>query len=216
MTIEYKPDWTFKTSDVASSFDDHVREQLPWYDLATGMVTHVARHFIPDGGLVYDIGASTGNIGNAIDSILTRRSASLMALDNSREMVDLYAGPGTIVQHDIVDYPYREFDFAICFLVLGFLTVKQRRRLLKRLRKRCSPGGAILIVDKCGMPAGYAASVMRDLTIAGKLANGAKAVDIVAKQLSLVGVQRPIEPVELEDGTECFRFGEFAGWLILR
>ena len=51
-------EWTFENTDVASGFDRHVREQLPWYDLVTGAVAHIARHYIPKDGLVYDIGAS--------------------------------------------------------------------------------------------------------------------------------------------------------------
>ncbi|WP_321900045.1 hypothetical protein, partial [Paraburkholderia heleia] len=43
----------------------HVHEQLPWYDLATETVVHFARHYIPNGGRVYDIGCATGNVGRA-------------------------------------------------------------------------------------------------------------------------------------------------------
>ena len=58
-------EWTFKSSDVAEGFDNHVREQLPWYDLVTDGLRQLARHYIPQNGLVYDIGASTGNMGRA-------------------------------------------------------------------------------------------------------------------------------------------------------
>ena len=65
-----------KTSNVARGFDRHVREQLPWYDLATNAILHVARHYIPQDGLVYDFGASTGNIGRALAPILKERTSS--------------------------------------------------------------------------------------------------------------------------------------------
>lgn len=113
-------DWTFKTSGVANHFDRHVREQLPWYELTTGVIAHVARHYIPEGGLVYDIGASTGNV----------------------------------------------------------------------------------------------ATVLWRLALAGKVAAGADARDVIAKELSLSGVQRPLHPDELTGAVEIFRFGDFAGWII--
>ena len=72
--------WTFENKEVAENFNNHVREQLPWYDLATQAVIHLARHYIPNNGLVYDLGASTGNIGNAIKDILTTRNAEFIAL----------------------------------------------------------------------------------------------------------------------------------------
>ena len=58
--------WTFKSEGVAENFDEHVRESLPWYDLATKTLAHVVRHYITEGGIVYDIGCSTGNVGDAI------------------------------------------------------------------------------------------------------------------------------------------------------
>ena len=45
--MDIPTNWTFETSGVAQGFDRHVREQLPWYDLATNAILHVARHYIP-------------------------------------------------------------------------------------------------------------------------------------------------------------------------
>ena len=42
--MDIPTNWTFETSGVAKGFDRHVREQLPWYDLATNAILHVARH----------------------------------------------------------------------------------------------------------------------------------------------------------------------------
>ena len=46
--------WTFEDDKVAAIFDRHVREQLPWYDMATTAVAQIARHYIGAGGLVYE------------------------------------------------------------------------------------------------------------------------------------------------------------------
>ena len=64
MQIPSEGSWSFDADGIADAFDDHVREQLPWYDLATDALIHIARHYIPEGGIVYDIGASTGNMGS--------------------------------------------------------------------------------------------------------------------------------------------------------
>ena len=73
--------WTFRSSKVARHFDEHVREQLPWYDLATDAVGNFGRHYIPRGGQVYDIGASTGNIGLALLDTLNQRNARFVAIE---------------------------------------------------------------------------------------------------------------------------------------
>lgn len=208
-------EWTFERSDVALEFDRHVREQLPWYDLVTGAIAHIARHYIPKGGVVYDIGASTGNVGRAIAATLAGRNAELIAVEASRDMAKLYAGGGQLVVADAAALEYQPFDLAICFLVLMFLSVEERRVLLDKLRTRMKPGGAIVIFDKVEAGAGYPATVLWRLALAGKLAANVDPREIVAKELSLAGVQRPLAPREVgADAVEWFRFGDFAGWLI--
>lgn len=80
-------------------------------------------------------------------------------------------------------------DDAVCFLVLMFLPIGKRHELVRRL---------------CGLI---------------KVAQGAKSDDIIQKELSLGGVQRPLpinfmESVVENKAVEVFRFGEFAGWVI--
>ncbi len=207
--------WTFKSNEVAAGFDKHVHEQLPWYDLTTGVIAHVARHYVPEGGTVYDIGASTGNIGKAIADTLEARSAKFVALDNAESMKAKYAGPGSLTVADALTFEYEPFDFAVCFLVLMFVPPAKRASLITKLRAQTNPGGALVIFDKCQPVQGYVSTVMSRLALAGKVASGVDAREIIAKELSLSGVQRPLDPKELgDDAQEIFRFGDFAGWII--
>lgn len=207
--------WTFENTEIATGFDRHVREQLPWYDLATGSITHIARHYIPKGGLVYDIGAATGNIGNALQPILEDRHAHLIGIESSPEMAALYTGPGELVIGDALTADYQPFDFAVLFLVLMFLPIEQRPRLLSTLRQYLKPGGAILIFDKCEAASGYLATVLWRLTLAGKVSAQVSPQEIIAKELSLAGIQRPLRQSEVSCGaTPYFQFGEFRGWII--
>jgi tRNA (cmo5U34)-methyltransferase len=208
-------DWTFKNFQVAKGFDRHVREQLPWYDLATGIVRHIARHYLNKGGLVYDIGASTGNIGRAIKDLLANRGATLIAIDNSREMLRLYSGPGKIELANADEYDYKNFDIAICFLSLLFLSKEKRKSLIKKLLLKVKEGGVIIIFDKEEPSQGYISIIKVRLALAGKLASGATANEIIEKELSLSGIQRPINKKELPASTqEIFRFGDFFGAII--
>jgi tRNA (cmo5U34)-methyltransferase len=207
-------EWTFERSDVAREFDRHVREQLPWYDLVTGAIAHIGRHYIPQRGLVYDIGASTGNIGRALDQTLQRRGAYLVSIEKSRDMANLYNGPGELIVADATTFDFSPYDLAVCFLVLMFLSVEERAALLHKLRSLRKPGGALIVFDKVEAGSGYAATVLWRLALAGKLAAKIEPREIVAKELSLAGVQRPLQPEEIGDAVEWFRFGDFAGWLV--
>ena len=102
-----RQDWTFQ--GFAPEFDAHVREQLPWYGMATESVALIARHYIPRRGLVYDLGASTGNVGRVLSPTLAERNARLVALDEVPDMVKAYNGPGRAVMADVARYPYKPF-----------------------------------------------------------------------------------------------------------
>jgi tRNA (cmo5U34)-methyltransferase len=209
--------WTFENTSIAENFDRHVKEQLPFYQLATGAVAHIARHYVPRGGLVYDIGASTGNIGRALASILEDREAELVPIEASTDMALLYTGPGaeSLICGDAMEVDYDAFDVAVIFLTLMFMPVAERGGWLAKLCAKMRPGGAIILFDKCVATRGYAATVLWRLTLAGKMAAGVEPSEIIAKELSLGGVQRPLCRKELPAcAVEWMRFGEFAGWLI--
>ena len=120
------------------------------------------------------LGASTGNVGRVLASTLHEREARLVALDECRDMVAAYRGPGRAITADVARYPYKAFDVGIAFLTLMFLPVPERRRLLVTLREKVKPGGAIIVVDKEESPGGYPATVLSRLTWDCKLRQGAE------------------------------------------
>jgi tRNA (cmo5U34)-methyltransferase len=207
--------WTFRTEEVASAFDAHVREQLPWYEFATSLVATVARHYISEGAVVYDIGCSTGNIGRAIGETIAETGASYYALDESAEMLARYRGPGIPIRADVTKFGFPAFDLGILFLLLMFIPHSARASFLARLYERLNPGGALVIVDKIETPGGYPGTIMRRMSMGWKLEAGADAEAILKKELSLAGYQRPISELTLP-GKPCrfFQMAEFAGWII--
>jgi tRNA (cmo5U34)-methyltransferase len=214
--MDIPADWTFHNKSVADNFDRHVREQLPWYDIATGLVAHFGRHYLCEGGLMYDIGASTGNITLHLKKEIEKRQVQAVSIDNSEEMKQVWRGVGDFVVSDAESYPYEPYDFAACFLLLMFLPWSKQRALLQKLHAKLNPGGCLLIFDKTETFDGYLGTVAHRLTLAGKVATGVPSDEIVKKELSLAGIQRPIDPAYLlfqqYDSVEVFRFGEFAGW----
>lgn len=159
---------------------------------------------------VYDIGAATGNIGKAIAPTLQERKANLIAIESSNKMARLYSGPGALLEEDACEVDYEPASLIILYLTLQFIPPAKRQPLLTKLQAALEPGGAIILVDKCEPRGGYASLVFYRLTLAGKLAAGAKPEDIISKELSLGGVQRPIAAL---DWRQWFQFGDFVGYL---
>lgn len=206
-------DWTFNGFE--REFDAHVRQHLPWYDLAADAVALIAKHYIPKGGLIYDIGCSTGNIGRSLGETIDAREARLIGIDNCADMAKAYQAPGELVITDASAYDYERFDVAVMFLTLMFMPVAERALFIQRLRTNLKPGGAIIIFDRCVAPTGYEATVMMRMIWHGKLRAGVTFAELAEKEMRLAGIQRPIEQHELGgEVLEIFRFADFAGWII--
>jgi tRNA (cmo5U34)-methyltransferase len=213
-------DWTFETSEIANTFDSHVREQLPWYDMATDAVAYIIKNYLQRGGVVVDIGASTGNIAAKILPLVTERDASIVAVDSSYPMVTqlwkrfVEHKNITVIAEDITQIDIPEANVYVLFLTLMFIKTEDRNKLLFDLRSKLKDGGAIIIVDKVADDYGYFSTVLKRLTMHWKLAQGAKPEDVLIKEMSLAGVQIPITEELIPDGKLFFRMGEFAGWVI--
>lgn len=210
-------DWTFKNKEVADGFNNHVREQLPWYDMATNMVAHIARAYLPNNGVIYDIGASTGNIGNSLSETIKARKARMIGIEESEEMAQIYKAPGELIISSAITVDYEKFDVAIAFLLFMFLSHAERAILAGKLMRSIKPGGCIIIFDKVSV-GGYLGTVMHRLTMANKLNAGVSPVEVLEKELSLSGIQRPLEDKAINGlfatPSEVFRFGEFCGWVV--
>ncbi|WP_308219634.1 class I SAM-dependent methyltransferase [Azospirillum argentinense] len=154
-------------------------------------------------------------MGRALSETLKDRRARLVAIEAAAEMVVRYDGPGEVIQADAMAFDFESFDLGVCFLLLMFLPVSRRAAFVQKLRQRIKPSGALIVFDKCEAATGYPATVLWRLTLAGKVSAGVDPAEIVAKELSLGGVQRPITAdIVGDDAIEWFRFGEFAGWLL--
>jgi len=207
-------DFTFDGKMTGSNFDNHVKEQLPFYEMLTNATSMIIRNYLPKNGVMYDIGASTGNITKSIADIAESRGAYVCSIEQSGDMAQTWDGYGEIFISEAQSFNYKQFDVAVCFLVLMFLSVEDRKELINTLRSKMKAGGVIIIVDKTPVAGGYFGTIMRRLTFDWKLKNGATPDQIITKELSLAGVQRPMLKSEISDAKEFFRFGEFIGWVI--
>jgi len=208
--------WTFESREVANKFDKHVREQLPWYDMITDAVVYITRNYLTEGNRVVDIGASTGNLSRKLLPLANERKGRVLAIEKSLQMCNNMVGMEEIgvMNADITDIDIPEAQVYILFLTMMFIPVDKRQRLLDAIQDKAKVGGCLIIVDKICDHGGYFSTVMKRLTWHWKIQQGAEAEDIINKEMSLVGVQIPIDNYFLDDAKEFFRMGEFAGWVI--
>ena len=213
--------WTFESKEIAETFDSHVREQLPWYDMVTDAVVYIARNYLPEFGVVVDIGASTGNMVDKLMPLTFERMADVVAIEKSISMCDVlknkYKKSDCVVveNSDVTKGDLPKANVYILFLTMMFIPIDKRKALMDSMRANCKQGGVIVVVDKICDHGGYFATVLKRLTMQFKLQQGAKPEDVLTKEMSLAGVQIPIDPAILgADAKQFFRMGEFAGWVI--
>jgi tRNA (cmo5U34)-methyltransferase len=213
--------WTFETKEIAETFDSHVREQLPWYDMVTDSVRYIIRNYLPEHGTVVDIGSSTGNLIDKILPLVTERNGDVIAVEKSKDMIAVlnkkFLGrPSVWIHHeDIVTADMHKGEVYVMFLTMMFIPVEYRKGVIDAMRANCTKGGVIIVVDKINDHQGYFSTVLKRLTMQFKLQQGAKPEDVLTKEMSLAGIQIPIDPAILgEDAKQFFRMGEFAGWVI--
>ncbi len=138
--------------------------------------------------------------------IEAQRAARFVPIEPRAEMAAQYQGPGkdNLLRMDGCRMDFEPFDVAICNLVMMFMAVGERAEFIAKLKAALKPGGAIIIVDKCEASTSYQATVLWRLTLVGKLAVGVAADQILAKELSLSGVQRPLDLAVLGEAAEWF------------
>ena len=212
--------WTFDTPEIANKFDDHVREQLPWYDMVTDAVVYIVRNYLTEHERVVDIGASTGNMIDKLMPLLLEREAYATAIEKSDPMVDKLVERFrdhhnvTVEHEDVLTCKLERVQVNILFLTMMFIPVHQREMLLSRIRAKTKRGGVIVLVDKVCDHGGYFSTVLKRLGMHWKIKQGAKLEDVAKKEMSLAGVQIPFDPAMIPDAKEFFRMGEFVGWVI--
>jgi tRNA (cmo5U34)-methyltransferase len=212
--------WTFDTQEIADTFDQHVREQLPWYDMVTDAVCYITRNYLTEGEDVTDIGASTGNMIEKLIPLLHERAATAIAIEKSPAMMKVLRkryGNDDLVhleENDIINCRLDLVQVHILFLTMMFVPVHERKKVLNKVRVSTKKGGVIIIVDKVCDHSGYFGTVLKRLGMHWKLQQGAKLEDVAAKEMSLAGVQIPFDAAMIPDAKQFFRMGEFAGWVI--
>ena len=202
ITDEFGPGgWQF-TPAVADVFDGHVRASVPHYDVFQDLVAAAADWLVPDGGVVADLGASTGTTVDGIRRRHPTRSFTAHLYDNQPAMLNqakakTVDGPGATEYHctDITAGPYAHSaaDLTMALFVLQFLPIPARRDTLSLARRHAAPGGALLIAEKVRAADPVWAEIGIDLSHDWKADHGISPDAIRAKALQLRGVLRPVD-----------------------
>ena len=216
MSIQIPNVWTFDSEPIASNFDNHVREQLPFYDLVSQAIVDLVALYVERQGAVVDIGASTGNIAKRLNALLVTRDAKCVSIEQSDSMARIWNAPGELVHANVLDVDLPPANAVVSNLTFMFVPPSERRQLLAKILASLTDNGALILVER--FESQYGAMANRHLIQAAKFRSGTPLNDVLSKEVSLAGVLRPLDYGLLEPYKhwQFFAYGDFRGYVVER
>ena len=190
---------------VANVFTDMIRRSVPAYETVvplTGLIA--ARHLSgvgnaqpgktpPHNALVFDLGCSLGATSLALLRQLDNNTCRIIAVDNSRSMLDRATAE---VVDDRIEFrlqDLRETDVSgaqvvLMNYVLQFLPPPDRPAVLSRYRAQMAPGGLLVLSEKIDFANAGDQEFFAATHLAYKKANGYSELEISQKRTALENV----------------------------
>jgi tRNA (cmo5U34)-methyltransferase len=183
-------DWTFH--DFGFAFDTHVAAHLPGYADVQTLIRLIASMQVPRGGVVADLGCSTGTTAANIAGL--DRDISFWLYDTDKSMLDLaderVPAEHTLCQQDVRDQlRHSHADLTVALWVMQFIPPTDWITVLANAHRASARTGCLLVAARTMHPDPRWESVGLAALDDYKANQGVTADERVAKTRSLRGVQ---------------------------
>jgi len=155
-------DAPFRFDDaVARVFPDMLRRSIPGYDMSLEAIGSLAASHVRAGTRCYDLGCSLGAASLAMRQGIRRPDCRIVAVDNSRAMVErcreIVAAEASgrpdgaeieVIEADIRDVAFSNASMVVLNYTLQFIDVPDRDRLAGRIHAGLNDGGILVLSEK--------------------------------------------------------------------
>ena len=181
-----------------------MRRSIPGYHEGHRLIEELSDFFIKKNSIIYDLGCSTGNLTHKIAARHADQKVKVIGVERERSLLqaarlNVENSPEPNLEYrkeDIIELELEPANLVIAYYTLQFLSLKNRKNILKRIWRCLNPGGAFLLFEKVREPN----SRLQELTMLMyndfKLQNGYSGDEIIAKSRSLKGVLEPLSSRE--------------------
>lgn len=227
-----QPPTFFEFDDVVTSvFDDMLHRSIPGYDLLLKGIGLLANPILSrQPGRVYDLGSAWGHAVVAVALACRNKGGEYIAVDHAPSMVqacrsytEAQLGRAVeTIEADILDFVLRPARIVLCTFTMQFVHPAARTALLAKIYHALSPGGALILAEKCALPGDDAQAHHRTAYHRFKRINGYTEEEVVRKERALQGVLIPDTPqiheqrlaeVGFDRVYEWFNFLLFRAWI---
>lgn len=207
-------------------FDKHIELSIPNYRHLADLVTNLSTYLIKKDTLVYDLGCSTGTLIKHIQQQTEVGVIGFVGIDMSFHLLpeDDPINMVEFICDDLSEYRFTSdpTSFVICLFTLQFMSVVERLKLLKRVRKILTLEGAVVVAEKVYMPTGFTQDVFTFAYYDFK-SSTFTSDQILAKQMDLRSIMYPLtrkrnEQMFRETGfysVPFFQSLNFVAWLLI-
>lgn len=207
--------WEF-TQQVVDVFDEHVRASVPFYDAMQDLVAQLADWLVPPGGLVADLGASTGTTVRRIMDRHPQREIRAALYDIEQPMLDKAVEAfATHRDADRIEFhnhnisqplKHTDADLTVSMFTLQFMPLRDRVSAVRNARLCSNETGALIVAEKVRPSDARWAEMANDVSHDWKAEHGLSDQAIRAKARALRGVLMPYPESTLKQIIET------AGW----
>ncbi|WP_447590309.1 carboxy-S-adenosyl-L-methionine synthase CmoA [Aquipseudomonas campi] len=190
--------------DVVRVFPDMIKRSAPGYPTIVENIGVLAAQFAQPHSTLYDLGSSLGAVTQALRRHVRQDDCRVIAVDNSAAMVERcreYMNaqdsmfqellPVEVIEADILALEFQPASLVALNFTLQFIPPEQRLGLLTRIRQALLPGGALILSEKLRFEDEQQHTLLTDLHIAFKRANGYSDLEIAQKRSAIENVMKP-------------------------
>ncbi len=206
---------------VAGVFNDMIKRSVPGYGQIINTLGDFADKFVTPSSHVYDLGCSLGAATLNIRRHIDGRNCRIIAVDNSESMVERCAQnlsayvsdtPVDLVCADIRDINIENASMVVLNFTMQFLAPNDREMLLKKIHDGLIPGGLLVLSEKLTFEDAPVQSLLDQLHLDFKRANGYSELEISQKRSSLENVMKPDSLPQHEQRLRDQGFSHFSVW----
>ncbi len=218
-------------ADVAAVFDDMLQRSVPFYKEVLQLTARFAALHTSENGRIYDLGCSTASQLLEIERQL-HHPAELIGIDNAEAMleqahrkIDAFGSKVSVLQGDILAYPFEQADVMISNYTLQFIRPLEREALVASICEALAPGGAFIFSEKVICDDKRLNKELIECYYDFKKSQGYSAYEIAQKREALENVLVPYTAEENAtmcrrggfSSCECiFRWANFATFIALK
>ena len=213
-------DFAFNAA-VADVFPDMIRRSVPGYENIISLLGVIAQQYAVANTHIYDLGCSLGAATLSMAAQVRADGVHFMGVDNSPAMTQrceqillrhLPAHRFTVLCDDLQNVPLHKASVVVLNFTLQFLKPAERLAVLQRIHDALIPNGILVLSEKVQFANAEQQSVLNDLHLAFKRANGYSELEISQKRSAIENVLIADTPEQHQARLQAAGFTQVMQW----